>query len=154
MNLLTYLLLLPLSGTVHDLGDPRFHVRHTAEKRLTALGLLAAPAVLLTEPTSPEQERRLELLRERLSAYLPLLWAASADRLGDDFIMERRAELSVFAAGGPKQYRFRASHGIVKVERERIRTYMSSPIWHTGTEAGDWRVVMKQWLPEPHEDCR
>jgi len=150
---LTYLLLLPLSGTIHDLGDPRFHVRHTAEKRLASRGLLAAPAVLLTEPTSPEQERRLEQLAERLSAYLPLLWAASADRLSDDFILERRAELSVFAAGGPKQYHFRASHGVVKVERERIRTYMSSPIWHTGTEAGDWRVVMKQWLPQGDDTC-
>lgn len=146
MNL--YLLLaLPFAATIRDLGADSFPTRHAAEQRLRSAGVLAAPALLLARPDSPEADRRVGELLDRLTPPPHLLWAVWADRWTDKYILERKAELSGIAEWAAKEYTL----GQSRVPPERIRDYMSRPYWHSGTEAGDWRLVMKQWVTRKEE---
>lgn len=139
---MTHLLLaLLFGGTIRDLSNPYWPAREDASATLRQYPVVA----FLVDGDTPEAERRLEDVRESTWAWRVRLWAAAEKHLGDEFVMGKRADIVAYAQRyGPSSVPFPGDHTLMRDTLSR--TMYQAPWYANGTEAGDFRHLLKEAL--------
>lgn len=138
---MTLLLTLLFGSTIRDLSSPHWPTREDASATVRTYPLLA----YLVDGNTPEAERRLADVRERLDGWRVLVWAAAERHLTDEFVMANRATITEYAARfGPDPIPFPGGHSLMRTSLRD--TMLKAPWYADGTEAGDNRHLLREIL--------
>jgi hypothetical protein len=137
-------------GDVDGLSDRDYKTRVAATKSLASAGVWGLGAALI-DPATPEAADRIgDLLTRQLNRlpFMVQLWACSADRLSDEFVLSRAEDiLGYVERWGQERVAMTLStpHGGDEMHWGwyTVRTNMTRPPWYSDSQAGDYRMLLK-----------